>query len=138
MNRRIIFIALTLTGLLALGIFLAVRSSGPDLHENGVVASECALASRVGKEILQRGGNAVDAAVATALALAVTFPAAGNIGGGGFLLARLPDGSARAFDFREKAPLASREGMFLGPDGTYDSRKHHWSILSVGVPGSVA
>ncbi|MBI4601016.1 MAG: gamma-glutamyltransferase, partial [Planctomycetes bacterium] len=85
-----------------------------------------------------RGGNAADAAVATAFALAAVHPTAGNLGGGGFLVARLPGGTATTFDFRERAPAAAKPDMFLGPGGRYDPERHHWSILSVGVPGTVA
>jgi gamma-glutamyltranspeptidase/glutathione hydrolase len=104
----------------------------------GMVVSQSTLASEIGAAILSRGGNAVDAAVATAFALAVTFPEAGNIGGGGFLVVRLPDGSATSFDFRETAPRAADAAMFLDETGRYDRSRHHASLLSVGVPGSVA
>ncbi len=112
--------------------------AAPLRFDRAAVASESSLASQVGAEVLRRGGNGVDAAVATAFALAVVHPVAGNIGGGGFLVARLPEGRAVAFDFRETAPKASRPDMFLGPDGKYDPERHHWGALSVGVPGSVA
>jgi gamma-glutamyltranspeptidase/glutathione hydrolase len=114
------------------------RIAAPLRFREAAVASESAIASRAGADVLARGGNAVDAAIATALALAVTHPAAGNIGGGGFLVVRLPDGTATCFDFRETAPLAARPDMFLGPGGTYDRERHHWSAVSVGVPGTVA
>ncbi len=107
-------------------------------YDHGVVVSQSTIASEVGRDILERGGNAVDAAVATAFALAVTHPTAGNIGGGGFMVVRLPDGGATTFDFREKAPLAATERMYLDKNGEYDFERHHWSVLSVGVPGSVA
>jgi len=109
-----------------------VRSSG------GMVSSASMIASEVGADILRQGGNAVDAAIATGLALAVTHPTAGNIGGGGFMVIRFPDGSATTFDFREKAPAASHPEMFLGPDGEYSSEIHHNSHIAVGVPGTVA
>ncbi len=115
-----------------------IALAAPLRFTHACVASESAIASRAGAAVMERGGNAVDAAIATAFALAVTHPTAGNIGGGGFLVARRPDGSSITFDFREKAPLASTPDMFLGPDGKYDPGRHHWSILSVGVPGSVA
>ncbi|MCZ6793457.1 MAG: gamma-glutamyltransferase [Planctomycetota bacterium] len=104
----------------------------------GLVVSQSRRASEIGAAVLERGGNAVDAAVATAFALAVTHPAAGNVGGGGFLVALLPDGKATSFDFREKAPRAATESMFLDARGVYDREKHHWSHLAAGVPGSVA
>lgn len=105
---------------------------------HGAVVSANRIASEVGRDVLQRGGNAVDAAVATAFALAVTHPVAGNIGGGGFLVAALPDGTATTFDFRETAPAAATDDMFLDADGNYDPERHHWGALAVGVPGSVA
>ncbi|MFQ5702765.1 MAG: gamma-glutamyltransferase [Gemmatimonadales bacterium] len=110
----------------------AVRS----LH--GMVVSATELASKAGIEVLRQGGNAVDAAVATGFALAVTHPSAGNIGGGGFMVIRFPNGKATAFDFREKAPLQSNPTMFLDKDGEYSRAQHHDSYLSVGVPGTVA
>jgi len=110
----------------------AVRSS------HGMVVSATEYASRVGANILEAGGNAVDAAIATGFALAVTHPAAGNIGGGGFMVIRFPDGSVTAFDYREKAPLAANPRMFLDENGRYSSRIHHNSHRSVGVPGTVA
>jgi gamma-glutamyltranspeptidase / glutathione hydrolase len=111
--------------------------SQPFRARRGMVVSESALASQVGVAVLADGGNAVDAAVATAFALAVTWPAAGNIGGGGFLVWRSAGGAAAAYDFRETAPAASRPDMFLR-DGKYDEQRHYLSHLSVGVPGSVA
>jgi gamma-glutamyltranspeptidase/glutathione hydrolase len=103
-----------------------------------VVVSQNLVASEVGAQVMAEGGNAVDAAVATAFALAVTHPAAGNIGGGGFLLLRTADGQAQAYDFREKAPAAATARMFLDSDDEYDLLAHHHSHLSVGVPGTVA
>ena len=123
-------------------LFLAVPSfAGPSQvvrARRGMVVSQSALASEVGARALQDGGTAVDAAVATAFALAVTHPAAGNIGGGGFLLLRTADGQAQAYDFREKAPAAATPTMFLDEDGDYDADRHHNQHLSVGVPGTVA
>lgn len=106
--------------------------------ENGVVASSSALASEVGVQILKEGGNAVDAAVATAFAMAVTWPTAGNIGGGGFLVYYGADGEKTAFDFREKAPLAATKTMYLDGDGKVRENSNHEGILAVGVPGTVA
>jgi gamma-glutamyltranspeptidase/glutathione hydrolase len=103
----------------------------------GMVVSENALASEIGRDVLAAGGNAVDAAVATAFALAVTFPGAGNIGGGGFMMIRFPDGRATAIDFRERAPLSAHPEMFVR-DGAYDEELHHEGHRSVGVPGTVA
>ena len=115
----------------------ASATSVPARARNGMVASQNFVASQVGVEVLWEGGNAVDAAVATAFALAVTHPTAGNIGGGGFLLYRPPSGKPVAYDFRETAPAASSPTMFL-KDGRYDEDLHHNSHLSVGVPGTVA
>src|SRR5690606_3248064 len=89
-------------------------------------------------EVLADGGNAVDAAIATGFALAVTHPTAGNIGGGGFMVIRFPDGRATTIDFREKAPVASHPEMWLDERGEYSSEVHHDSHLAVGVPGTVA
>jgi gamma-glutamyltranspeptidase/glutathione hydrolase len=107
--------------------------------KNGIVASQEALATRIGVEILERGGNAVDAAVAVGFALAVTLPRAGNLGGGGFFVIWLAERQqAVTLDFREIAPAAIRADSFLGPDGRPDPRKSLFSGLAVGVPGSVA
>src|SRR6266481_4747752 len=92
----------------------AVRSA------HGMVTTDEELASRAGVEILQRGGNAVDAAVATALALAVVEPAAGNIGGGGFMLVRMADGRTSFLDYREVAPGKATRDMYIKPDGKLD------------------
>lgn len=110
----------------------------PTYAKNGMVSSASRLASEVGVETLRNGGNAVDAAVATAFALAVTWPSAGNIGGGGFLVYHGSDGHATAFDFREKAPLAATEQMYLGVDGRVVNNSNHFGPLAVGVPGTVA
>lgn len=104
----------------------------------GMVVSEHPEASRAGAEVLAAGGNAVDAAIATGFALAVTHPSAGNIGGGGFMVIRFPDGATTALDFREKAPARAHPEMFVGADGEYSSEIHHRSHLAVGVPGTVA
>jgi len=109
-----------------------VRSSG------GMVASQQWIASEVGARVLERGGNAVDAAIATGFALAVTHPTAGNIGGGGFMVVRFPNGQVTALDFREKAPLAAHPEMWLDEQGEYSSEIHHRSHRAVGVPGTVA
>ncbi len=105
---------------------------------DGVVVSAYPHASRAGAETLRAGGNAVDAAITTGLALAVTHPAAGNIGGGGFMVIRFPDGTSTVIDFREKAPLRAHPEMFVGEDGEYSYQIHHRSHLAVGVPGTVA
>jgi len=106
--------------------------------KNGIVTSSSKLASEVGVEALKAGGNAVDAAIATAFALAVTWPSAGNIGGGGFMVYHGDDGDATTFDFRAKAPLAATERMYLGLDGNVVANSNHIGALAVGVPGTVA
>ena len=126
------------TVLVALGApFLHADTDHPVRSRTGMVVSQSALASQAGSEALRAGGTAVDAAVATAFALAVTHPAAGNLGGGGFLLYRPARGEAVAYDFREMAPAGATPTMFL-KDGAYDYGLHHESHLSVGVPGTVA
>ena len=110
----------------------AVRSA------HGMVATDEALASQAGVEILKRGGNAVDAAVATAFALAVVEPAAGNIGGGGFMLIRLANGKTNFFDYREMAPRKATREMYIGPDGKLDNEASTVGYRSVAVPGTVA
>lgn len=104
----------------------------------GVVVSAHHLASEIGAATLARGGNAVDAAVATAFALAVTHPSAGNIGGGGFMVIRLADGTATTIDYREKAPIASTATMYLNPDGTRAEAATDSGWRAPGVPGTVA
>ncbi len=115
-----------------LGLLIALP-----LAAQGMVVSQDRLASEAGASILRKGGNAVDAAVATAFALAVTHPAAGNIGGGGFLVLREPDGETTTFDFRERAPGAARPDMFVREGRPQDSLRHE-GAGSAGVPGSVA
>lgn len=105
---------------------------------SGMVVSASTIASRVGAEVLEAGGNAVDAAIATGFALAVTHPTAGNIGGGGFMVIRFPDGRSTAIDFRETAPAAAHPNMWLDENGEYSFERHHNSHLAVGVPGTVA
>lgn len=105
---------------------------------NGMVVSASDLAAKVGAQVLKDGGNAVDAAVAVAYAMAVTYPAAGNIGGGGFLTLRLPDGQAYFIDFREKAPNGAIETMFQDKDGKVIPNLSVLGWKAVGVPGTVA
>ena len=110
----------------------AVRSQG------GMVVSDEPLANEAGLEILKQGGNAIDAAVAVAFALAVVEPQAGNIGGGGFLLLRLADGRNSFIDYRETAPAAATRDMYLRPDGTLDSEAATLGYRASGIPGTVA
>ncbi|MBX7152414.1 gamma-glutamyltransferase [bacterium] len=107
------------------------------IASNGVVVSVDDYASNVGVQVLKKGGNAVDAAVATAFALAVTYPIAGNIGGGGFMVIRLANGETIGIDYREMAPAKSTSKMFLNKDGSVDSVKSEVGYLVAGVPGTV-
>src|ERR1700687_3994833 len=105
---------------------------------HGMVATDEELGSEAGVEILKRGGNAVDAAVAVAFALAVVEPAAGNIGGGGFMLIRLADGKTTFLDYREVAPGKATRDMYVGKDGKLDEEASVIGYKSVAVPGTVA
>jgi len=112
--------------------------TSPVTAEKGMVVSASSLASDAGLLMLKRGGNAVDAAVATGFALAVTYPQAGNIGGGGYMVIHLASGKDIAIDFREKAPLKSFRDMYLDKYGNFKPELSQDGITSVGVPGSVA
>ena len=111
----------------------------PVIARQGMVVSQRMIASEVGAEILAKGGNAVDAAVATGFALAVTLPRAGNLGGGGFMLVYLAESNQTiAIDYREMAPAAATRDMFLDENGDVDNQLARFSALSSGVPGTVA
>ena len=111
----------------------------PNGSQLGAIAAEDEIAARVGSEILAQGGNAVDASVATAFALAVTFPRAGNIGGGGFMMIHMSEtGKTTALDYREKAPARASREMFLDADGNVDRDLISASHKAAGVPGTVA
>jgi gamma-glutamyltranspeptidase/glutathione hydrolase len=112
-------------------------SAGMVVSKRGIVISSSSLASGVGASVLRRGGNAVDAAVATAFALAVTYPGAGNIGGGGFMVVRLKNGTATTIDYRERAPLASTQTMYLDANGKINRSLTATGYLAPGVPGTV-
>lgn len=129
-GRLVLFISVLLS-------CTAHAASSPIYAGKGVVVSQSDIASQVGADVLRDGGNATDAAVATAFALAVTHPTAGNIGGGGFLVFRSASDDADAYDFRETAPAKAHAEMFKR-NGKYDSMLHHEGHLSVGVPGTVA
>ena len=131
------FRLMTLT-ILTLFASIPLKAGTPHRFEHGAVVSQSEIASQVGADVLRDGGNAIDASVATAFALAVTHPAAGNIGGGGFLVYRSGSGEAITYDFREKSPAAAHANMWVDENGEYDRTKHHSSYLAVGVPGSVA
>jgi gamma-glutamyltranspeptidase/glutathione hydrolase len=133
--------------LLFLTCLITSYAAGQVYAKNGMVVSSNKLASEVGIETLKKGGNAIDASVATAFALAVTHPTAGNIGGGGFLVFMDSTSAATTFDFREKAPLKATADMFLDaagelPTGTNlygsESTTNHIGLKSAGVPGTVA
>lgn len=113
-------------------------SPTPVAAENGMVVSAQHLATRVGVDVLKDGGNAIDAAVAVGYALAVVYPAAGNLGGGGFMTIRLADGRSTFLDFREKAPLAATANRYLDKDGNVIKGASTLGHLAVGVPGSVS
>jgi gamma-glutamyltranspeptidase/glutathione hydrolase len=107
--------------------------------EHGIVVAQEKTAASIGADVLRRGGNAVDAAVATGFAMAVSYPRAGNIGGGGFMVIHSADHHEDvAIDYRETAPGATTPGIFLGPDGKPDIAKSRDSALGIGVPGTVA
>ena len=111
--------------------------------ERGVMADHCMVvsahpeASNIGQQILMKGGNAVDAAVSVQFALAVSYPSAGNIGGGGFIVVRFANGSSVSLDFREKAPLAGHQNMYLDDKGDVVPGLSTYSHLASGVPGTV-
>ena len=132
--RRAVVAALALAGAAQLHAF----SQAPVAAENGMVVSAQHLASKVGADVLKRGGNAVDAAVAVGYALAVVYPAAGNLGGGGFMTVQLADGRKTFLDFREKAPLAATANMYLDKEGNVIKGLSTKGHLAVGVPGSVS
>ena len=128
-------------------LLITVHANGQTYARNGMVASSSEIASQVGVDILKKGGNAIDASIATAFALALTHPSAGNIGGGGFLVFMDVKGNTTTIDFREKAPLAALPTLFLDAEGNLpedknlygmESTVNHIGAKSVGVPGTVA
>src|SRR5688500_4228670 len=129
MFRRAFF---ALIAAMALSSLTIQAGSVPQRARLGMVISQSDIASQVGFDVIKNGGNAIDAVVATGLALAVTHPTAGNIGGGGFIVYRPASGEPAAYDFREVGPSRSSPEMWL-TDGKYDFEKHHNSHLSVGV-----
>lgn len=119
-------------------LFAQAASQAPVAAENGMVVTAQHLATHVGVDVLKNGGNAVDAAVAVGYALAVVYPAAGNLGGGGFMTLQLADGRKTFLDFREKAPLAATADMYLDKDGNVVPDLSTRGHLAVGVPGTVS
>jgi gamma-glutamyltranspeptidase/glutathione hydrolase len=137
MQHRRRFVA-PLVALAVATLTLTVQAGNtPARARKGMVVSQSDIASEVGWKVMREGGNAIDGAIATAFALAVTHPTAGNIGGGGFIVYRAADGTATTFDFREMAPAGASPTMWM-KDGKYDFNIHHNSHRSVGVPGTVA
>jgi gamma-glutamyltranspeptidase / glutathione hydrolase len=116
---------------------LSAASKAPVRAPHGMVASTSQIASQIGSDVMRRGGNAVDAAVAVGFALSVTWPSAGNLGGGGFMLIRKSDGTVEAIDYRERAPLAANRDMYLGADGNVVKGLSTDTHLGAGVPGTV-
>ena len=133
LNAVLVFLTTAVTTQLA----FAGGGMRPEVAEHGMVASVHELASRAGVEIMQAGGNAIDAAVATAFALAVVHPAAGNLGGGGFMLIRMKDGATHFLDFREKAPAKATATMYQDAQGNVIPNLSVIGYKAVGVPGSV-
>jgi gamma-glutamyltranspeptidase/glutathione hydrolase len=124
--------------ILFIALPLQAASRLPAREAHAMVASVDAIASTVGVDVMKRGGNAVDAAIAVALALAVTWPEAGNLGGGGFMLIRKADGATEALDYRERAPLAATRDMYLDANGNVIKDLSLVGYKAIGVPGTVA
>ena len=135
--RRHAGVVVVVVSILAASVALPA-SRMPVRARHGMVATADPLAARVGVDVLRAGGNAVDAAVAVGFALAVTYPYAGNIGGGGFMVIRLADGRETSIDFRERAPARATRDMFLDDGGQVVSDRSQVGALAAGVPGSVA
>src|SRR5712692_1310704 len=144
---RLLMLGVLLCGLLvpiapirgSIYVPVVAASREPVRARNGIVASTNEVASRVGVDILKRGGNAVDAAIAVAFALAVTHPAAGNLGGGGFMMIRLKDGRTTAIDYREMAPAAATRNVYLDQNGKVIEGEGGSieGYRAAGVPGTV-
>ena len=123
---------------------LALENNKKEIKKESVIVDSAMVvsakeeASKIGIQILKKGGNAFDAMVATELALAVSFPVAGNIAGGGFMIYRTIEGEIGALDYREKAPIHASRNMYLNEDGDFISNKSKVGALAVGVPGTIA
>lgn len=147
-TRRTVVAALLLCGLFSGAVAQDARRSTydpayashatPVASRHGLVVAQEKIAAGIGADVLARGGNAVDAAVATGFAMAVTYPRAGNIGGGGFMVIHRADGEDVTIDYRETGPAAMTRDVFLGADGKPDIAKSRDSALGIGVPGTVA
>ena len=143
LHRRSIIRVASVALIAALALPITARSDEQIGHaqmvvaKNGMVVAQEAVAARVGADILRQGGNAVDAAVAVGFALAVTYPRAGNLGGGGFMLIHQASGNDTAIDYRETAPAAISNKTFLDAQGNADPQKSRDSALAIGVPGTV-
>ncbi len=144
MNRMFLFILLISTSIL---LGLSCKKETPFSHyvndktmvdDSAMVVTAHPVASAIGKDILKKGGNAIDAAIAVQFALAVCYPVAGNIGGGGFMVYRDKDGKVTTLDYREMAPSAAKSDMYLDKDGNAIPDKSQFGHLACGVPGSVA
>src|SRR6266702_7423233 len=138
LHKHIIFQLVVISVAIATAPLCAAEGLRPVHAKNGMVVSVHEEASKVGVAILRQGGNAVDAAVATGFALAVVHPAAGNIGGGGFMLVRMADGTTHFLDYREKAPSAATREMYLDAQGNVIEGASEIGYKAIGVPGSVA
>jgi len=134
-HTRLAFLVLALV--LSFATVTVAQVGSPKGYDKGVVVSANQVSSQVGVDIMKRGGNAVDAAIAVKFALAVTFPAAGNIGGGGFMVVREADGRSSTLDFRERAPAAATEKMYQDLNGDIIPDLSLYGHLASGVPGSV-
>jgi len=137
-RRNSLGIAFSLILLLLVSTAWSKGGKTPTYARKGMVVSDSEIASKVGCNILANGGNAIDASIATAFALAVTWPTAGNIGGGGFMIYHRSDGKVTSFDFREKAPVNASQVMYLSKDRLIHDNSNHDGFLSIGVPGTVA
>src|SRR6185369_8687926 len=138
MKRQVFAVLTAFAVMLSVTLIPRAASREPARARHGMVASTSEIASRVGVEIMQRGGNAIDAAVAVGLALAVTWPSAGNIGGGGFMMIRKSNGDTEIIDYRERAPLGASREMYLDKDGNVIKGASTIGYRAVGVPGTVA
>jgi gamma-glutamyltranspeptidase/glutathione hydrolase len=137
MKSKIRAASLFLAALIVTPLVFGGGAMHPEVADHGMVASVHELASRAGLEVMQAGGNAIDAAVATAFALAVVHPAAGNLGGGGFMLIRMNEGTTHFLDFREKAPGKATANMYQDAQGNVIPKLSTVGYKAVGVPGSV-